>query len=286
MFSFFSNSECRGCGFKLEPETVDTVSRMTVTPSASETTDYDNLIKDIKVSQGLCLQTYSLHQRFVSIYIRASHDKQASLLDWTKNQHDGSEVGTIRFTAFTGVGGSITAGNHYINNGYSQQQDYFSPNSKFGGYITSDYNNRILGFQSNNGGSAATEMTLALTLGNRIYDSWGANPEQWFNSAGAGMREIVRGGSYDNNGTIGGRTLLYQGNIDMTGSVPGTVRLGFAKNLYSLANNYGDYLTVASSPIEINTVGLCMFQFHGSYLINSPILLTAVEKYLTLKGSI
>jgi len=271
---------------KLEPETVDTVARMTSSPTDAETKDYDDLIKAIKLSQGLCLQTYSLHQRFVTIYIRATHDKQASLLDWTKNQYDGSEVGTIRFTAFEGVGGSTTSGNHYINNNYSQQQDYFSPSSKFGGYVTADYNNRIVGFVTTAGGAGAAELTLAINLGNRIYDSWGANPQQFFDTAGAGMREIVRGGSYNNNGTIAGRTLLYQGQIDMTGGTTNTTRLNFDLNFYSLARNVSVLGTPNGSPQQINTTGLCMFQFHGSHLINSPKLVVAVEDYLLKVGAI
>lgn len=285
MFNFFANSECRTCG-PLEPETVDTVARMTSEPTEVQIKDYDSLIKDIKLSQGLCLNTYSLHQRFVSLHIRAAHDKQAALLDWTKNEHDGTEVGTIRFTAFEGVGGSTIGGNSYINSNYSQQQDYFSPNSKFGGYITADFNNRIMGAETTNGGGSAYEMTLGFTLGNRPYDSWGANPQLFFGTSGAGMREIVRGGTYDNNGTIGGRTLLYQGVIDYTGSVPSTVRNNFAQNFYHLANNRGDVSIVNNPPAEINTVGLCMFQFHGSHLINSPKLVAAVEKYLIKVGAI
>lgn len=284
--SNFFHSECRGCALKLEPETIDTVARMTSVPTDLQVTDYDDLIKGIKLSQGLCLQTYSLHQRFVSIYIRASHDKQAALLDWTKNLHDGTEIGTIRFTAYQGVGGSATAGSHYINEGYTQQQDYFSPSSKFGGYVTSDFNNRIIGFESNNPGLSAVEMTLGMSLGMRIYDSWGANPQHFFNTAGAGMREIVRGGSYDNNGSLADRTLLYQGNIDLTGATANTVRLNFGMNFYSLANNRGSYLVPENAPIEINTVGLCKFQFHGSYLINSKRLLIPVESYLTKVGAI
>lgn len=286
MFDFFSNNDCRTCGLPLEPETVATVNRMLVAPSDAEKKDYDTLIKDLKLSQGLCLGTLSLHQRYVTVYIRAAHDKQAALLDWTKNQYDGTEVGTIRFTAFRGVGGSTTSGNHYINNNYSQQQDYFSPSSKFGGYITSDYNNRILGYVTTAGGSGAAEMTLARDLGNRIYDSWGANPQQFFNTAGAGMREIVRGGSYNNNGTIAGRTLLYQGNIDMTGGTPTTTRSNFDLNFYSLARNVSNLGTPNGTPQQINTTGLCMFQFHGSHLINSPKLVAAVEKYLTKVGAI
>ncbi len=282
----FFGSDCEGCGMELEPETVDTVARMTVSPSGSEITDYDILIKGIKLSQGLCLQTYSLHQRFVAIFIRAAHDKQAALLDWTRNQFDGTEIGTIRFTAFGGVGGSVTAGNHYIQEVFKQTDDYFSPNSKMGGYITSDFNNRIFGFESTDGGGSAVEMTLALTLGNRPYDSWGSNPQLFFNTAGAGMREIVRGGSYNNNGTIGGRTLLYQGAIDLTGAVPSSVRTGFGFNFYSLANNRGPVSTALNTPIEVNTTGLCMFQFFGSYLINSPRLLIPVETYLTTVGAI
>jgi hypothetical protein len=271
---------------KYEPETVDTVLRMSVAPTESQIQDYDTLIKDIKLSQGLCLQTYSLHQRFVTVYIRAAHTKQAALLDWTNNTHDGTEIGTIRFTSFRGVGGSTTSGNHYINNNYSQQQDYFSPNSKFGGYITSDYNNRILGYATTAGGGGAAEMTLARDLANRIYDSWGANPAQFFNTAGAGMREIVRGGSYNNNGTIAGRTLLYQGEIDMTGGTPNTVRLNFDVNFYSLARNVSNLGTPNGTPQQINTTGLCMFQFHGSHLINSKKLVQAVEKYLLKVGAI
>lgn len=286
MISPFISSECRSCGMKYEPETVDTVARMTVAPTELQIKDYDDLIKGIKLSQGLCLQTYSLHQRFVTLYIRASHDKQASLLDWTKNTHDGLEVGTIRFTAYQGVGGSVTSGNHYINEGYSQQQDYFSPSSKFGGYITADYNNRIIGYVTTAGGGGAAEMTLARDLANRIYDSWGANPAQFFNTAGLGMREIVRGGSYDNNGTIAGRTLLYQGNIDMTGGTPNTVRSSFDVNFYSLARNVSNLGTPNGSPQQINTVGLCKFQFHGSYLIDSKRLLIPVEAYLTKVGAI
>lgn len=282
----FFGTECRKCGLNLEPETVDTVDRMTTTPTTAQITDYDNLIKAVKKSQGLGLQAYTLHQRFVSFYIRAAHSKDAALLDWTKNQNDSSEVGTIRFTAFEGVGGSTTGGNSYINNNYSQQQDNFSPSSKFGGYVTSDFNNRIIGVETTNGGGSAYECTLAKDLGNRIYDSWGANPQQWFNTGGAGLREIVRGGSYDNNGTTGGRTLLYQGEIDMTGSVPSTVRTGFAQNFYSLANNRGDVSNVNNSPTEINTTGLLMVQYHGSYLIDSPRLLTAIEGYLSTVGAI
>jgi hypothetical protein len=282
MFNFF-HSECRGCALKLEPETVDTVARMTVEPTEAQIKDYDDLIKGIKLSQGLCLQTYSLHQRFITIYIRASHDKQASLLDWTNNQYDGVEVGTIRFTAFDGVGGNTGS---YINDNYSQVEDYFSPNSKFGGYVTSDFNNRIMGAETTNAGGSAYEMTLAYTLGNRIYDSWGANPQHFFNTAGQGMREIVRGGTYDNNGTLAGRTLLYQGQIDLTGGTATTVRLNFSKKFYSLANNRGDISAVESVGSEINTVGLCMFQFHGSFLINSPKLLIPVEQYLTKVGAI
>lgn len=285
MFGNFVNNECSSC-LTYEPETVDTIDRMTSSPSSSEADDYDKLIKDVKLSQGLCLQTYSLHQRFISFYIRAAHSKEASLLDWTNNENDSTEVGTIRFTAFEGVGGSISGGNSYINNNYSQQQDYFSPSSKFGGYITSDFNNRIIGVETTNGGGSAFEMTLARDLGNRIYDSWGANPQQYFDTAGAGLREIVRGGSYDNNGTIGGRTLLYQGEIDMTGSVPSTVRTGFSQNFYSLANNRGDVANVNNSPTEVNTTGLLMIQYHGSYLINSPKLLVAIENYLTSVGAI
>ena len=100
------------------------------------------------------------------------------------------------------------------------------------------------------------------------------------------MREIVRGGSYDNNGTIGGRTVLYQGVIDMTGGVPTTVRNGFTKKFYALANNRGDVSIAESAGTEINTTGLLKFQFHGSYLINSPKLLIAVENYLTTIGAI
>jgi len=129
-------------------------------------------------------------------------------------------------------------------------------------------------------------MTLARDLGNRIYDSWGANPQQFFNTAGAGMREIVRGGTYNNNGTFAGRTLLYQGSIDMTGSTPNTVRLNFDLNFYSLARNVSNLGTPNGSPQQINTVGLCMFQFHGSFLINSPKLINAVEPYLRTVGAI
>lgn len=286
MFNAFFNNECRGCGMKYEPETVETISRMAVAPTESQADNYDMLIKDIKLSQGLCLQTYSLHQRFVTVYVRAAHTKQAALLDWTKNKYDSSEVGTIRFTAFGGVGGSTTSGNNYINNNYSQLQDYFSPNSKFGGYITADYNNRIVGYVTTAGGGGAAEMTLARDLPNRIYDSWGSNPTQSFNTAGAGMREIVRGGSYNNNGTVGGRTLLYQGQIDMTGAVPSTVRNSFDVNFYSLARNVSNLGTPNGSPQQINTTGLCMFQFHGSFLIDSPKLVAAVEKYLTKVGAI
>lgn len=285
MFNFWTNSECRTCG-PLEPETIDTVARMAVPPSDLEVTDYDTLIKEIKLSQGLCLATYSLHQRFVTVFVRAAHTKQASLLDWTKNQFDGSEIGTIRFTAFSGVGGSTTSGNHYIKENYKQTNDYFSPSSKFGGYITSDFNNRVIGFESNNAGTSAVEMTLGMTLGMRIYDSWGANPQHFFNTGGAGMREIVRGGSYNNNGTIAGRTLLYQGQIDLTGGTANTVRNGFTFNFYSLANNRGPVGTDLNTPIEINTIGLCRFQFHGSHLINSPKLLVAVENYLSKVGAI
>jgi hypothetical protein len=277
-------NECSGCGLGLEPETVDTVARMVTAPSDAQKTIYDNAIKEIKLSQGLCLQTYSLHQRFVSLQFRAAHSKEATLLDWTQNAYDSLEVGTIRYTANQGVGGNGSG--NYINMNYSQVQDYFSSSSKFGGYITSDFNNRIMGAETSNGGGSAYEMTLARDLGNRPYDSWGANPQLFFNTAGAGMREIVRGGSYDNNGTIGGRTVLYQGVIDMTGGVPTTVRNGFTKKFYALANNRGDVSIAESAGIEINTTGLLKFQFHGSHLINSPKLLIAVENYLTTIGAI
>lgn len=287
MFSFMFHSECRGCIQKFEPETIDTILRMDVEPTDKQAEDYDDLIKAIKLSQGLCLQTYSLHQRFISIYVRASHDKQAALLDWTKNKYDGTEIGTIRFTQFLGVGGSTTGGNSYINNNYSQQQDIFSPNSKFGGYITADYNNRIMGYITTAGGGGAAEADLAVGLANRIYDSWGANPAQFFNTLNQrGMREIVRGGTYDNNGTITNRTLLFQAEIDQTGGNPLTVRRNFDLNFYSLARNSSTLGNPNGSPQQINTEGFAMFQFHGKFDINSKKLLVAVENYLSKVGAI
>jgi len=273
-------NECQSCG-DLEPETINTISRMTVVPSDDQIKIYDEFVKDIKRSQGLCLNTYSLNQRFVSLHFRAAHTKEIALLDWTENENDSIEVGNIRYVFNQGIGGNGASG--YLNMNYSQVEDYFSPKSKFGGWITSDYNNRIIGAQTTNSGSLAYEMTLGLTLGNRHYDSWGSKPELWFGGDNfflEGIREIVRGGVYNNNGTIGDRTLLYQGDIDYTGSTPNTLRSGFTKKFYALANNRGDVSQVESSPTEANTTGFLKFQFHGSYLINSKTLLIAVEKYL------
>jgi len=284
----FGKSECGGC-VALEPETIATVLRMTVAPTPARALIYDQLIKDIKNTQGLCLGVSSLHQRFLVLHIRASHDKQASLLDWTNNVYDGTEIGTIRFTADRGVGGSVTGGNSYIQENYSQIQDYFSPSSKFGGYITSDYNNRIIGYRTTTGGGGAAEMSLARNLGNRIYDSWGTG-RQFFQTAGAGMRETERGGTYFNGGFGGNRTLRYQGIEDLFVSpTTSTFRFNFQLNFYSLGLNSapnGGTFPVLGNPGEINTVGLMMFQFSGSRLIDSPRLLIAVEKYLSVIGAI
>jgi hypothetical protein len=262
---------------------------MVVAPNSARVLVYNDLIKDIKSSQGLCLGVNSLHLRFLAINLRASHDKQASLLDWTSNTLDGDEIGTIRFTADRGVGGSVTGGNSYIRENYSQIQDYFSPSSKFGGYITSDYNNRIIGYRTTTGGGGAAEMSLARNLGNRIYDSWGAG-RQFFNTAGAGMRETERGGTYFNGGFGGNRTLRYQGIEDLFVSpTTSTFRFNFQLNFYSLALNSapnGSTFPVLGNSGEINTVGLMMFQFSGSSLIDSPRLLIAVEKYLKVIGAI
>lgn len=276
---------CKGCG-RLEPETVLAVSKMTDIPSATQIEYYNQLIKAVKRSENICLQSMSLHHKFTSFYIRAAHSKEAALIDWTKNEFDSTEVGTIRFVANKGVGGSTTGGNSYINNNYSQQDDKFSPDSKFGAYVTADFNNRILGFQTSAGGAGAAQMTLSKDMGDRIYDSWGANPQQYFNTAGAGMREIVRGGTYDNNGTEGGRTKLYQAEIDMTGGVPNTVRNDFDINFYSLASNSSNLGTPNGTPVGVNTEGLMLFEFSGSYLINSRKLGIAVTKYLTQIGAL
>ena len=284
----YGKSECNGC-LALEPETIATVARMAVAPSSAKELIYDALIKDIKSSQGLCLGVNSLHLRFLTIYLRASHDKQASLLDWTRNEFDGSEIGTIRFTEDRGVGGKVTGGNSYIKENYSQIQDYFSTSSKFGGYISADYNNRITGFGTTSGGAGAAEMSLSPILGMRIYDSWGTS-RQWFTTAGAGMREIERGGTYFNGGFGGNRTLLYNGIEDLFVSPQtSTFRANFQLNFYSLATNSapnGGTFPIIGNPTGINTVGLLMFQFAGSRVINSPRLLIAVEKYLKIIGAI
>jgi hypothetical protein len=273
---------CLGCKH-IEPEVTSTIARSGLTLSEAAIKIFDDTIKAIKISQGLCLQVHSLHQRFVAVYFRASPFKELSLMDWTKNAHDGTEVGTIRWVANGGVGGQTGS---YINNNFSQQQDYFSPNSSFGGYVTADFNGRIMGFQTTNTGGSAAQMTLSKDLSDRIYDSWGANPTMYFDTPGAGMREIKRGGTYDNNGTTGGRTKLYNGEIDLTGAVATTVRQNMDLNFYSLANNRSTVGSPNGTAIDINTVGYCMFEYMGSYMIRSKPLYEAVDNYLRTIGAV
>jgi hypothetical protein len=79
---------------------------------------------------------------------------------------------------------------------------------------------------------------------------------------------------------------LYQGNIDMTGGTPATSRLNFDLNFYSLARNVSNLGTPNGTPQQINTTGLCMFQFHGTHTLDSKRIITAVESYLTKVGAI
>lgn len=273
---------CGSCCDDLEPETINTVARMSVAPTETETGYYNFLIRKVKINEGLCLGVLSLHQRFVAFHIRACHDKQAALLDWTKNEHDGTEVGTIRFEPFIGVGGSTSGGNSYIRENYTQVDDYFSISSKFGGYVTADFNNRIIGFRTTNIGADAAELSLSPNLGNRMYDSWGT-ARMWFESSGAGLYEIERGGTYSNGGFGGNRTIRYQGEENLTVD-PGTAtfRDDFQLNFYSLALNSSNISTPVGSPIEINTAGYAQIQYTGSRLIHSVKMRQAIEQYLAL----
>lgn len=282
MSLYLTNNDCKGC-LQLEPETLIAISQMD-TCSEEQAKIYDTLIKNIKISQGLCLQTLSLYQRFNTLYIGAAHEKSVIFINWVPKSWSRTEIGTVRFTPNLGYGGNGSS--NYFNDGYTQQDDPFSPDSKFGAYITEDFNNRVTGFRTTNGGANAAELSLSRDLGNRIYDSWGTN-RHWFTTAGDGLREIERGGTYNNGGFGGNRTIRYQGIEDLFVSpATTTFRVNFGLVFFSLALNSSSYLTPLGASIEANTTGFCKFQYGGSRLINSSRLLIAIEKYLTEIGAI
>lgn len=91
-----------------EPEVVDTISRMTVKPTSNEASLYNTFIVEIKEDNGLNLGEISLNQLFDFIYIRASHDKQAALLNWVSSSFDSVLVPDLAFTKYEGFEGDLS----------------------------------------------------------------------------------------------------------------------------------------------------------------------------------
>jgi hypothetical protein len=66
----------------MEPETVATILRMTVKPSAIDQINYNDFIKEIKIGHALTLGISSLHPTFRLLQMSACHDIQVSNLNW------------------------------------------------------------------------------------------------------------------------------------------------------------------------------------------------------------
>lgn len=66
----------------MEPETVSTILRMTVKPSAIDQINYNDFIKEIKIGHALTLGISSLHPTFRLLQMSACHDIQVSNLNW------------------------------------------------------------------------------------------------------------------------------------------------------------------------------------------------------------
>lgn len=275
MFDIFFHNESRACsGLGFEPESIDTFDRMVVEPTAPQKIIYDDFIKDIKLSQGLCLGTRSLYQRFAYIYIRASHDKQASLLNWVKDDHDGTEVGTIRYDPYVGVGGISTAPIAYINNNFIPATDHpWGVSVKFGGYVDEDYRSTICGARDTRTGSGAHAgwLTPSQTW---VMQSWGTNTRIFEDPNLEGFYEAVRN-VYGTNVTAG----HYQGVLNTDTRVEGVRNPPI--NWYSCArNNINGSTGISGTPQQVNNVGFLRFEYFGWNQINSVTLLSAIEKYL------
>lgn len=277
---FFNNR------LELEPETLATVQRMTDSLSTITINKYDLAIKRIKAGQGLLLGSENLHTKFLYLYIRAAHSKQASLLNWARNAYDGTEVGDVRFEPWIGVGGRATTPIAYINNNMIPSiHNEFYMSIKWGGYVTEDFKGgggnldpAISGAQDTRAGANAHYGILTPRQA-AVMQSWGQGNVFFIDANKEGLYEAVRGvtGTNQANGN-------YNGTLNTNTLIQGVRHPPI--NWYSLARNrINGSIGVNGTPFNVNDTGYLRFEYFGSNQLNSPDLYQAISWYLNLLGS-
>lgn len=266
-----------------EPETLATIERMTNPLSNDLINKYDLSIKKIKAGQGMSLGSSNLHTKFLYLYLRAAHSKEASLLNWARNAYDGTEVGDIRFEPWIGVGGRGTAPIAYINNNMipSIDNEYYM-SVKWGGYVTEDFKGvnenpdpAISGAQDTRAGANAHYGILTPRQA-AVMQSWGQQNAFFIDANKEGFYEAVRGvtGTNQANGN-------YNGFLNTNTRIQGVRHPPI--NWYSLARNrINGSIGVSGTPFNVNHTGYCRFEYFGSNQINSPQLYQSVVWMLNL----
>jgi hypothetical protein len=266
-----------------EPETLITVERMSDSLSNTLVNKYDLFLKRVKAGQGLPLGSLNLHTKFLYLYIRAAHSKEASLLNWARNAYDGTEVGDIRFEPWIGVGGRATSPIAYINNNMIPSIDNeFYMQVKWGGYVSEDFKGfdgnldpAISGAQDTRVGANAHYGILTPRQA-AVMQSWGQGNVFFIDANKEGLYEAVRGvtGTNQANGN-------YNGFLNTNTLVQGVRHPPI--NWYSLARNrINGSIGVSGTPFNVNDTGFCRFEYFGSNQINSPELYHSIIWFLNL----
>lgn len=228
---------------------IKTIERMTVEPDDTDLVRYDQFIKKIKIGQGLPRYRENLNRLFDGLWIRSSHDAQAGLLNWVKNDHDSIANNSPLFTAYEGYRTSPT--NSYIDLN-------FSPNNgvAFGsesGYHISAWNLEKVG----------TNNTYLMSAREGSYESYIFPSIQRINSAGQGVGTTNLG--YLNDFFCRRRMGQYEGWINgiLEGSNTSSAGIDLSTN-YSLFENARN----DSGVTNVRQNGLVAISSVGAFLPN------------------
>lgn len=268
----FAQIPILGTASGLEPETIATVSRMTVQPA--DIFDLDNLIKSIKVGQGLALGANNLSTIFDCLYIRAVHDAQAALLNWAKNAHDSSTVNSPTFTAYRGY--KSDGSTSYLNWNFnpSTQSTFSGTAFTCGGYVIEDVtrgNKSIFGSQSNSLNSVTARILPRNTSDTAVFHS-----TQSSGAAGGTIANTDMRGFY----SVSRQSTTRVSRKDTTTASSAGVGVdGYInQNVFELSTN------LDGSPAFFLNANVSSTWWGSEVSINRPNLRTSLREYLLLKG--
>lgn len=123
-----------------EPELDSLITRYSDVATEDELNDYNDLLRDIKVGQGLTLGISNLNTLFNRFYCNCAHAIQATDLDWSRaSGGDKTRVGTVLFEKFVGI---KSDGSSYCTIPDVYPTSFTTTNHiYFGGYLIEDVNN-------------------------------------------------------------------------------------------------------------------------------------------------